>query len=87
MEKERNSNYGYVEGFDIYEDMADRYPNTCCVSLRDGDGNGVGPCWHALGDGVCPSHGQVKLKEDQTGVMTKGASQFFLRMFLKLKGK
>lgn len=35
------------------------FTGNCMVRIFTGDGAGVGPCWHATYNCICPSHGDV----------------------------
>lgn len=48
-------------------------PNNCAIRERTGDGTSVGRCWHAVKDGQCPRHGDVRAVQDhyrRTGELT-----------------
>lgn len=50
----------------ISETYEKQSPNNCPINERTADGDFVGICGYYLDDGVCPRHGQVKPKSNNT---------------------
>ena len=55
------------EGLRINKGMAKDFPGNCPVIERDGDGKECGSCWFSIDPkyGICPRHGQVRIRLEQ----------------------